>query len=309
MRLSAIALPSLAAAALSTAAPAQIEVVTSTPSLADIARNVGGERVDAASIMRGPENVHNVVPKPSHMMKVRGADLFVHGGLDGEPWVPLLLKGARNRALLPGGPGNVDASRGIDLLEVPTPDQLTRAQGHIHVFGNTHYMLDPENGARVAATIRDALARADPAHAEEYRERCARYQERLDAMTADLAKQLAPWKGAAVVSYHRSFSYFLARFGLRSIAEVEPKPGIAPGPQHLQAVVEAMKGENARLVLAEKYQPIENAEWVASRVGGKAVILAHEVGSLPGVTSYEAMFRENVGRLIAAFGGSPGKDR
>src|SRR3990172_6806016 len=111
------AAPALAAAILAFSlprpAPAQLRVVTTTPSLADITRQVGGEWVTVESVMRGPEHVHNVVPKPSFVTKLRKADLFIHGGLDAEGWAPLLVKGARVPDVLPGGPGNVDASAGI----------------------------------------------------------------------------------------------------------------------------------------------------------------------------------------------------
>ena len=103
--------------------------------------------------MRGPENPHNVIPKPSFVMKLRKADLFVHLGLDAEPWVPNLLRSARRERLLAGGDGNVDASKGIDLLEVPSRGELTRALGDIHVYGNTHYVLDPLNGIVIGRTI------------------------------------------------------------------------------------------------------------------------------------------------------------
>ena len=106
---------------------AEVGVVTTNPSLADLTRQVGGEQVRVESLMRGPENPHNVIPKPSFVMKLRKADLFVHLGLDAEPWVPSLVRSARRERLLAGGEGNIDASRGIGLLEVPSRGELTRS--------------------------------------------------------------------------------------------------------------------------------------------------------------------------------------
>lgn len=278
-----------------------LRVVTTTPAYADIVRQVGGEHVVVESVMRGPENVHNVQARPSHMMKLKQADLFVHGGLDAEAWAPLLIKGARNPRLLPGQPGNVDVSLGITLKEVPAPGGLTRALGDIHAFGNTHYVLDPLNGVIIARTIADALKRADPAHADEFERRCADYARRLEALTARLQAALAPYRGAPVVVYHRTWPYFLDRFGLIPVAEVEPKPGISPGPQHLAACVEAMKAHQARIVIFETFSSRSDAESVAQRAGGKAVELAQEVAAIEGVDTYEKLFEYNVGALIAAF--------
>jgi ABC-type Zn uptake system ZnuABC Zn-binding protein ZnuA len=138
---------------------AEVRVVTTNPTLADLTRQVGGDQVRVMSLMRGPENPHNVIPKPSFVMKLRKADLFVHLGLDAEPWVPNLLRSARQERLLSGGRGNVDTSMGIVLLEVPSQGELTRALGDIHVYGNTHYVLDPLNGIVIGRTIAKALTR------------------------------------------------------------------------------------------------------------------------------------------------------
>lgn len=290
------------------AAAGTVRVVTTTPGYADIVRQIGGDHVSAASIMRGPENVHNVSPTPSRMMKLKRAKLFVHSGLDGEPWVPLLIKGSRNRNLLPGQPGNVDVSKGIRLMEVPKSGQLTRALGDIHAFGNTHYALDPLNDAIIARTIAGALKRTDPKHAKEFDANLDRYVKRLRDLTDRLVERMAPYRGTPVVTYHRTWPYFLARFGLESIGEVEPKPGISPGPRHLSACVEKMRAAGARIIIVETFNSLKNAEQVAHRSGGTAVVLAQEVGALPGVETYEQLFEYDVEQLLAAFrdGGAAG---
>lgn len=283
------------------AVQAEIRVVTTTPALEDITRNVGGDYVSVESVMRGPEDVHNVAPRPSHMMRLRRADLFVHAGLDAELWAPLLVKGARNAKLLAGQPGNVDVSRGIVLKEVPTGGSLTRALGDIHAYGNTHYALDPLNGLVIARTITDALKRTDPAHASEFEQNYALYATRLRQLVDELVVAMRPYEGTPVVTYHRAWTYFLDRFGLVSVGEVEPKPGIAPGPQHLSDCVSRMKAAGAMVVIVETYNDRHSGERVAERVGGAAVVLAQEVRAVPEVESYEQLFRFNVDKMIEAF--------
>src|ERR1044071_9376141 len=97
---------SLALAA--TSAAADLKIVTTATDYADLARQIGGDKVDVHSVMKGPENVHNVMAKPTEMLALNKADLFVHGGLDAESWRDNLLKGARNPRVMPGKPGNVD---------------------------------------------------------------------------------------------------------------------------------------------------------------------------------------------------------
>ena len=289
---------------------ADIRVVTTNPTLGDLTRQVGGEQVQVESLMRGPENAHNVIPKPSLVMKLRKADLFVHLGLDAEPWVPNLLRSARRERLLPGGEGNVDTSRGIELLEVPSRAQLTRALGDIHVYGNTHYVLDPLNGITIGRTIAGALSRADPEHASLFDERAQELERKLRALTEKLVRRMEPLSRTRVVTYHRTWPYFLKRFALEKLAEVEPKPGIAPGPRHIARVAKEMEENNVGLVIVETFSDLKTAQRLAELVGGRAVVLAQEVNALPDVKTYEALFEHNVEVLLAAqreLSGSPTK--
>ena len=280
---------------------AKVQVVTSTPGYADIVRQVGGKHVQVQSIMRGPENVHNVIPKPSYMIRLRKARLFVHSGLDAELWVPTLIKGARRSHLLPGQDGNVDVSRDIRLKEVPARSDLTRALGDLHAFGNTHYALDPLNGIVIARTISDALKRTDASNARQYDERFKAYEKRLREMTNRLVAKMKPYRGTPVVVYHRTWPYFLDRFGLVRAAEIEPKPGIAPGPGHLAQCVEKMKTQGIKIIVVGTFDNQRHAEFVARRTGAKVVRLAQEVNAIKDVDSYEKLFEYNVNTLIAAF--------
>jgi len=289
------------AAAPALGARGEVHIVTSTPTLADIARQVGGGHVSVESVMKGPENFHNIIAKPSHMMRLRKADLFIHLGLDAEPWVPLIIRGSRQGHLYYGEPGNVDASRGIALKEVPARGELTRAEGDIHVFGNPHYHLDPLNGVIIARTIADALIAADSPHRDDYEKNFQDFAGRIDALTTRLTERMRAYQGTPIAVYHRSWPYFVDRFGLRQVAEVQPKPGIEPGPRHLSDCIETMERAGARVVITETFNNIRNAEYVAERVGGRAVVLAHEVGAVPEATSYEALVEYNVDALIEAF--------
>jgi len=279
---------------------AEVHVIATTPNLADITQHIVGKYVHAESIMRGPENTHNVRPKPSYMMKLRKAKLFITSGLDGEPWAALLAKGARKPDLLPGHLGNVDVSKGIKLKEVPKPGQLSRALGDIHAFGNPHYMLDPLNALIAGRTILNALKRVDPSHADDYTKNFDAYAKQIRETTDRLKKKLEPYTGAKVVTYHRSWPYFLDRFGLVTIGEVEPKPGIAPAPHHLMETVERMNDANAKIVIVETYNSKKNADFVADKVGGKAVILPQEVHAMPASDSYLHMLEYNVDTLVTA---------
>src|ERR1019366_1246580 len=137
-----------------------VKVVTTTTDLKSITELIGGSKVSVSSIATGYQNPHFVDPKPSYIINLGNADMFVTVGLDLETgWSPQLLTSSRNTKIQKGSAGYVDASEGIGLLQVPT--SANRGEGDIHIFGNPHYWLDPLNGKVIARNIEKGLERIE----------------------------------------------------------------------------------------------------------------------------------------------------
>src|SRR5258706_4028921 len=197
------------------AAPAlaDLKVATSLTDLASVAQYVGGKHVSAQSLCRGFEDPHFVPAKPSLMKAIQSADVFVSTGLELDGgWLPLVLPGSRNPRIQQGAKGFVDASQGVDVLEKPV-GTVSRAEGDIHPFGNPHYYGDPKNMKVVAGHLPDVFSQLDPANAAEYAANAKAFQEKMEASLAKWEKQMAPYKGASIVTYHPNFVYFANRFG------------------------------------------------------------------------------------------------
>src|SRR5258706_7969362 len=117
-----------------------IKVVTTTMDMKSITEMIGGNKVSVQSIATGYQNPHFVDPKPSYIISLSNADVFVTVGLDLETgWSPQLLSSSRNSKIQKGSSGYVDASEGVGLLQVPS--SLNRGEGDIHIYGNPHYWL------------------------------------------------------------------------------------------------------------------------------------------------------------------------
>ncbi len=296
MRASPI-LCALATLGIAPAADAALKVITTTTDLADLTRKVGGDRVDVEAICHGDQDPHFVEARPSYMVDLSRADLVVAVGLDLEiGWLPALLQGARNPDINPGRSGFLDASTAIVPIEVPR-GQVDRSQGDVHPRGNPHYWLDPENAMRVATAIGDRLARLDPEGADDYRSRTRAYVRRLAAKLAGWRAALLPLAGAKVVSYHRTFNYFLARFDLHAVDYMEPRPGIPPSASHLAQVIGRMKREGVNLVLHENFYEPRASRMVAARADATLVILPTSVGGVRGTGSYIALIDHLVSAL------------
>ncbi len=281
----------------------KLRIVTSLPDLASIAQEIGGAHVTTFSIAKGYQDPHFVDPKPSYMIKLQKADMFVQVGLDLEiGWVPPLLDGARNADILPGGKGYVDASIGVPLVEVPTGDPTKlRAQGDIHVYGNPHYWLDPLRGKIVAQNIFKALVRLQPESEAEFRANLDTFNQKIDALTQKLITRLEPYEGTKIIAFHNSWPYFDERFGFDLVGFMEPKPGIPPTPKHLVRVIKNMRSRDVHIIIISPYFSKKAAQLVASKTDAQLVELAGSVGSADSIKSYFDLFEYNVNKLIAAF--------
>jgi len=284
-----------------------LQVVTTTEDLAAIAREVGGGRVAVTSISHGYQDPHFVDAKPSYMVLLKKADLFVEIGRDLEVgWVPSLLNGARNPRIMVGSPGCVDASSQVQIIEIPT--SVSRAQGDVHPFGNPHYWLDPSNGVGVARAIRDGLARVSPPDAALFQQRCADFEKRCTDATARLkAKaQSLGLTGLKVVTYHRSWSYFARAFGLEVVDYIEPRPGIPPSPNHVADLTAQMKGEGVKLLIMEDFFDPRLPQKIARDTGVPLVILPTSVGAEDGIKTYFDLFDRQMALISQALkGGKP----
>ncbi len=285
------------------AAPAQaqpkLDVVASLPDLASIAALIGGDRVEAFAIATGYQNPHFVDPKPSYITRLARADVFVTTGLDLEiGWVPPLLQSARNGKILKGGPGYVDASAGVPLLQVPA--SASRDQGDIHIYGNPHYWLDPARGKIIAQNVYDALVRAQPAGQAYFAANLKRFNETLDQKMAQWEAKMRPYRGTRIIAYHNEWPYFEERFGLNIVDFLEPKPGIPPTPSQLAKVIRLMQQQAIKVIITSPYFKTDSADLVARKVNGQVVTLATSVGAFPEIKTYFDLFDFNVNALAKA---------
>ncbi len=279
---------------------AAVRVVTTTTDLAAIAAAIGGERVAIDSIAAGNQDPHFVDAKPSFLVKLQRADLFVQIGLELEiGWAPNLLANSRNARIQPGAPGFVDVSIGIAPLQIPS--SADRSLGDIHPYGNPHYWLDPANGKIIAANIAAGLERVDPAGAATYRANLAAFDARIDGALASWQQKIAPLAGVPVVAFHNSWPYFERRFGFRVVGFVEPKPGIPPSGRYVAELAESMKEQGVRIILMSLFYDQKTAELVGRLSGAKVVTLANSVGGAAGADDYISLFDFNIDSLLAGY--------
>jgi ABC-type Zn uptake system ZnuABC Zn-binding protein ZnuA len=295
-----LTIAALAVLAAGPPARAAVNVMTATEDLADLTRQVGGDRVKVESIARGYQDPHFVEAKPSFILKLAKTDLLVVVGRELEiGWLPPLIQQCRNAKIQVGADGYLDASLTAKILEIPT-GQITRAMGDVHPLGNPHYWLDPDNGRRVAKAIADKLSRMAPADAPYFASRYADFDKRLADGEKRWDAMMAPYKGVKIVTYHRSWPNFVDRFGLDVIGYVEPRPGIPPSPGHTIDLIGEMKRQSVKILLVEPYFDLKTPQSIGRETGARVLVMPPSVGGEKEITDYIKLFDYDLALLVAA---------
>ncbi len=286
-------------AVFSLTANAQLKVVTTLTDLKYITEFIGGDKVEVFAIATGYQNPHFVDPKPSYILKLAHADLFVTVGLDLETgWVPPLLNSARNQKIQKGGEGYIDASMNVPLLQVPS--SVNRGEGDIHIYGNPHYWLDPLNGKIIALNIADGLIKLDPSNKNLFLANLKKFDDQIDLKMKDWSAKMATLKSSKIMAYHNEWVYFEKRFKLEIADFLEPKPGIPPTPSQLAKIINEMKRDKISIIISSPYFTTESADLVARNTGGKVLVLATSIGAFDQVKTYFDLFDYNVNLFLSA---------
>ncbi len=256
----------------------RIRVVTTLPDLADWVRQVGGDRVEVRSILRGFETPHTYEPRVSDVKALAGSRVLVRVGLGLEEWLEGLVQNARNSELLV-----VDAARGVPL----NPER------------NPHVWLDPGRAAVMCRNIARGLEQADPFAGDYYQRRLGRYVARLRTAADRIRRRVADLPDRRFIAYHPAWPYFAEAFGFDLTGVVTPIPGQDPSARSLARLVDRIRTEGIRVLVTEPQLASEIPELLHQETGIRVVSLSPLLGLGPARTYIENMER-NASLLIEA---------
>jgi zinc/manganese transport system substrate-binding protein len=270
------------------AAEAKLNVVATIPVFAAIAREVGGDRVEVTSLARGNQDPHFLDAKPQFVVALNHADVLIHGGLDLEVgWLPAILTQARNPKINFNSPGNVDASTGLAILEIPQ-GKVDRSMGDVHPRGNPHSWLDPRNAKIMAVNFYKHLAAVDPSGRDYYEGRAKAFVDGLSDRIPKWEARAKALRGAKVITYHKSFSYLADWLGFEVVAFIEPKPGIPPSSRHVDALLDQIPGLGVKVILVESFYPKKVPEYLSTKAQIPYLLLPTDTDEY-GIATYEGL--------------------
>ncbi len=283
-----------------TRAPGPLRVVTTTAILGEFTRGVAGPDASVVSLIPAGSDPHSFEPPSQVARDIAAADVIVVNGyhLEGN-LLEVVAENRRSSAAvvvastglpaLSGAHEDGDEERPPEGLPAPAVDE-----------GDPHMWLDPELAARYVENIAAALASADGAHADAYRERARIQAERLRALQRELATTLAPIppEHRRIVVFHDAFAYFARSFGFEVAAGVLPGDGgREPSARDVAELVSLVRREGVPAVYKEPQFPSGVLDAVARETNVRVLELYSDAFG-GAVGTYEEMMRANARALV-----------
>lgn len=213
------------------------------------------------------QDPHHIEARPALIAQLRSADLAVCTGAGLEAgWLPALQQRAGNARVQDGAPGMFYAAAQVTLLDPKPGAGGNPFAGDVHAEGNPHLHADPRRLRTVAQALARTLQAAAPAQAAAIAARAEAFDRDWAARTAAWGERAAPLRGAAVAAQHSSFGYLWDWLGLVPVADLEPRPGMAPTPGHLQSLLERLRSAPPLAVVVARHQDPRAGRWLTSQL-------------------------------------------
>jgi ABC-type Zn uptake system ZnuABC Zn-binding protein ZnuA len=231
-----------------------LRVVATTTQVADFARNIGGDRVQVTSLFKPNVDAHDYEPSPADIDTIARADLVLENGAGLESWLHDTVTSSGY-----GGPV-VDTSQGVRLRQLG-------GQPDPHIWQN------PRNAMVMVANIEGAMAAADPADADAFQTNLAAYTSQLQALDAEVQRQLDSLANKKLVTNHDAFGYYIDRYGLQFVGSIIPSfdSSAELSGRDIRDLVAKIKATGVKAVFSETSLPPKTAETIAREAGVKVV--------------------------------------
>jgi ABC-type Zn uptake system ZnuABC Zn-binding protein ZnuA len=297
-------------------------VVAKVAPLADMVREVAGDRAEVVSLIPEGADSHTFEPRPGDARTVAEADLFVANGLDLNDALVRLAE-----ANLPDDAVMVELAEEIATKDDLVYDHVHDDDDHGHTHddddGHTHGGADdgagpnPHLWVSVDHTIDyvDVIARElssiDPDHADGYRDNAERYIRELEALDDAISQAIAsiPDADRKLVTFHDSWSYFGQRYGIEVVAAVQPADFSEPSAAEVRRIIDEIRAHDVPAVFGSEVFPSDVLSVIAEETGAEYVGDVSD-DALPGEPgdpghSYVGMMVHNVRLIVDGLGGDP----
>lgn len=220
------------------------------------------------------QDPHHIEARPALIAQLRAADAAICTGAALEAgWLPTLQQRAGNPRVQDGAPGLFFAASATTTIDAKPGAGGNPFAGDVHEEGNPHLHTDPRRLLDVARAWSARLQQLFPAQQAAIAQRHDAFATQWRGRIAGWEQRAAPLRGQAVVAQHGGFAYLWGWLGLQQAADLEPKPGLAPTPGHLQRLVVQLRTRPPMAIVTSSYQDPRAARWLGQQLGGQVPVL------------------------------------
>lgn len=242
----------------------KIKVITTLFPLYDMAKNIGKDKAEVSLLLPPGVEAHAFGPRPSDIVKINEADVFVYTGKFMEPWADGIIKGTANKNLIV-----IDASRGTEMIPGVFHDEDEPA-GSL----DPHIWLDFDNAKMMVRNISQAFQARDAANKVFYEQKAEDYVSRLAELDSAYKTTLTACRNKEIIyGGHYAFGYLANRYGLKYLAAQGVSPDAEPTAKDLAMLVEQIRKERIKYVFYEELTSPKIAETIAGETGAKMLLL------------------------------------
>ncbi len=235
----------------------KIQVVGTFYPLAHFARQAGGDYVDVVNITPAGAEPHDYEPTPQDIVKAYNAKVFIMNGGGVDTWAEKIQTDLESKGVIV-----VNMSKDIQLMEAPAGTEFS---------ADPHIWLDPVLAEQEVGLIRDALIKADPAHANAYNKNASDYITQLKNLDNQYKTGLASCQLHDIVTSHAAFGYMAKRYGLTQIPIAGLSPDAEPSSQQLAQIVQLVKQNHIKYVFFETLVSPKLSQTIANATGAQII--------------------------------------
>jgi ABC-type Zn uptake system ZnuABC Zn-binding protein ZnuA len=281
-------------------------VLASTSFLADIARNIAGDRVTVESLLPVGADPHSYQPTPQDAAKIADSQLLIVNGVEYEHFIESLLENTRGERMV------ITASDGLEPRHMEEhegeehAEEAETGEGHEHEAGDPHMWLDPNNVIIYVENIRKGLTHFDPDGAAVYQSNADAYVAELKALDAWILGQVdqIPVERRLLITDHEAFGYFAERYGFTIIGTIIESfsTDASPSARQMASLIDQIKASGAPAIFLDAGDNATLAGQIANETGVRVVTDLHLESLTKGApaATYIDMMKHNVSLIVGA---------
>lgn len=270
----------------------KLPVVVSFHAMGELARAIGGDKVDVRTIIPDGEEPHEFQPKATNLIALSTAKVFIVNGLGLESWTDKALQSIPHTDMLV-----VTASDGTDPIHVPMKYIFHHDAAAEPV--DPHVWLSLNNAKIEARNICNAYSKADPDNAAYYEQRYAEFTAKADDLTQTYESRFASSRQKNFVTSHAAFAYMARDFGLTQKSLTNVFGTGEPSARSLTNLSDFCKAEHIKVIFVENMESPKIAETLADDTGAVLEEL-NTMESSEGDKDYFTVMNENLEKIAAS---------